>query len=552
MIKKFLWIDSSLNSKENILNLKYLKEEYPDSIIITKNSLQKGFDYLMSKKFRFIYLIISGRLFQDFIMMYKNNINKISCIPITCIYTSKKFKLILEKKIPFNENFLNIETFFYVKHSFYNPGGVFDNMNDIINFFKYCNNKLYYDNSQIFNNNKLNDNSIFKNYNYLNLYSFEKINNIEDLIFPFFIYKHLDDEVDKKHLNNFFKLLTQTYNDNKKINKLFKPLQNLNDIPDIISLKFLLHIYTLNSKFYKDLNYSLLVENYDIFEPMLLLLNKSIKKQLLPKNINDNLYRCCSLNKKEFLKLNEIFLNKKDGLPYGYLYSKTILSFSKNYQSAYQFMEIQDFNENLIPVTIQIIRNNIIYDESNILNIDLKDISYFEDESEVIFLPYSFFTLEKIENTSFKIGDKIKNGNIITLDYCFKYKDIISYLIKDKLIEDIINKILINNYVKDFLKYKLIHKFTKENLILFIKDNFKYNINIDIEINKYFKDLSINNEVKNIKENYNDKDINKNNQIILLDDLDFPEVESNEIKIEKKIEDYHKNDFDYNENILLN
>ena len=276
---------------------------------------------------------------------------------------------------------------------------------------------------------------------------------------------------------------------------------------------------------------------------MLLLLNKSIKNRLLPKNLNDNLYRCCSLNKNEISKLNEIFLNKKNGLPCGYLYSKTILSFSKNYQIAYQFMNIQKFNENTTPVIIQILRDYNINDDSYILNIDLKDISYYNNESEVIFLPYSFFTIEKIEETSFLIGDKIKNGNIITLEYCCKYSNIISMYIKDAKIEEMINEILINNYVKDFLKYKLINKFTKENLILFIKDNFIFNKNLEIEINKNFKNLSINNEVKNM---------NEKNEIILSDNLNFPEVKLNKMIIKKQKEDYHKNkNDDISEKLLL-
>ena len=563
LIKKFLWIDTSINSNENILNLKYLKEEYPNTKIITFNSLQKGIDYLLSKKFRFVYLVISGSLLQEYIKLYTNNINLITCIPITCIYTSKNFKLILEKKKPYDEKKLNKIIFNYINHPFFNPGGVFDNFKDIIKFFKfcndklninkiynieytikkleYCNNKLYIENNKLFNNNKLNINSFFENYDYSNLFSFEKINYIQDLIFPFFIYKLLDYEYDKNNLNNFFKLLTNIYNDNKKIIKLLKPLQNLNNIPDIISLKFLLFIYTLDSNFYKDLNYSLLIEKYDIFEPMLLLLNKSIKKRLLPKSINDNLYRCCSLNNKEISKLNEIFLNKKFDLPCGYLFSKSILSFSKNYQIAYQFMNNQNFNENTTPVIIQILRDNNFNDDSYILNIDLKDISFFNYESEVIFLPYSFFTIEKIEETSFTIGDKIINGNIITLDYCCKYKNIISILIKDGQIEEMINKILINNYVKDFLKYKLIHKFTKENLILFIKENFIFNKNLELEINKYFNDLSLNN------------DVNEKKEINLSNNFNFPNVNLNKMKIENKKEDYHKNeDDDISEKLLFN
>ena len=565
LIKKFLWIDASINSNENISNLNYLKEEYPKIKLFTFNSLQKGIDYLLSKKFCFVYLIISGSLLQEYIKLYTKNINLISCIPITCIYTSKNFKLILEKKKPYDEKFLNEQIFKYIKDPFFNPGGVFDNLNDIIDFFKYCNNKLiidqiynkdntiklleycnnklYIEKNKIFNNNKLNINSFFEKYDYSNLFSFEKINYIQDLIFPFFINNLLNYKYDNSNLKNFFKLLVNIYNDNKKIIKLLKPLQNLNTAPDIISLKFLLYIYTLDSNFYKDLNYSLLIEKYNIFEPMLLLLNKSIKNRLLPKNLNDNLYRCCSLNKNEISKLNEIFLNKKNGLPCGYLYSKTILSFSKNYQIAYQFMNIQKFNENTTPVIIQILRDYNINDDSYILNIDLKDISYYNNESEVIFLPYSFFTIEKIEETSFLIGDKIKNGNIITLDYCCKYSNIISLLIKDAKIEEMINEILINNYVKDFLKYKLINKFTKENLILFIKDNFIFNKNLEIEINKNFKNLSINNEVKNM---------NEKNEIILSDNLNFPEVKLNKMIIKKQKEDYHKNkNDDISEKLLL-
>ena len=48
---------------------------------------------------------------------------------------------------------------------------------------------------------------------------------------------------------------------------------------------------------------------------------------------------------------------------------------------------------------------------------DLKKISYYEDEEEVLFFPFSSFGIKKIEET------KIKNENAfeITLEYLGKY-----------------------------------------------------------------------------------------------------------------------------------
>ena len=513
IINEVVWIDSSINSQENSDNLKKVKNKFPNVSIIALNSLDECFNYLYSKKFCFIYLIISGKLFQDYIKKYYQNLKDLTCIPITSVYTSTNFKLILEQKKPNNNNLLNKNLFLFVNHKFYNPGGVFDNYNHLIEFIQDFDNKLYFK----IDNKILKKNSFFKLYDYSNFFSFGKITCVEELIFPLYYYKFLNDFFDSKYLNDFFKFITKTYCDNKNIIKLIKPLENLNEIPNIISIKYLLHLYTMDSNFYKDLNYSFLSDNYNDYVPMNILLNKSIKKGLLHKNISEDLYRFCSLNKKEILKLNQIMINKNLNLPEGYLYSKTFLSFSKNYQLAFNFLKIQNLTDDIIPVLIQIKRNYIIEDDSSILNIDLKNISYYENEEEVLFLPYSFFTIENIEEVGFDLGDKKLNGNIITLDYCIKYKTKIVNLIKDELLEELIKKIKNNEYFRDANKNNKINlKETDENLRFIINDIRKFNKNNSdfIKTIDYIgknKNLNINNVNQNYNNNYNYCCDNNNN-----------------------------------------
>ena len=78
-------------------------------------------------------MIISGKLFGRYIKKIKDNINRIINIPYTYIFTSSHYKKILLKEIPDSEHKISYDTITAINDDFYNPGGVYDNINKILN-----------------------------------------------------------------------------------------------------------------------------------------------------------------------------------------------------------------------------------------------------------------------------------------------------------------------------------------------------------------------------------------------------------------------------------
>ena len=125
IVNKLLWLDESIDNSENSSLCFSFKKILPDIILIPCNNLQKGFDELYKLNFELAFVIISGRLFESYILKLKNEFNSIKSIPLTMVYTSKRCKNELEGKTTGNYAFSAI-TLASVNDPFLNPGGVVD------------------------------------------------------------------------------------------------------------------------------------------------------------------------------------------------------------------------------------------------------------------------------------------------------------------------------------------------------------------------------------------------------------------------------------------
>jgi len=88
-------------------------------------------------------VIVSGRLSGRYIRKIKENINKIINIPYTFIFTSSNFKSVLLGIIPDKEQKKSYDTMMTVNNGFYNPGGVFDDFNVLLNEMKNVSNQIF-------------------------------------------------------------------------------------------------------------------------------------------------------------------------------------------------------------------------------------------------------------------------------------------------------------------------------------------------------------------------------------------------------------------------
>ena len=88
-MSKIIWIDREIYNEENLGYVKELEElGYKKLRLFEKVS--EAFDYMKSILFEETKIIVSGRLFNEFINTFKENINDICFIPKIIIFIGKE------------------------------------------------------------------------------------------------------------------------------------------------------------------------------------------------------------------------------------------------------------------------------------------------------------------------------------------------------------------------------------------------------------------------------------------------------------------------------
>ena len=456
-IKNIIWIDEN-NQKD--LNKKYYRKlisKFPDANVIFFGNLE-CLNNLNMFSFQTIHLIISGKLFQDYLNYIKKNLCKLKCIIVSIIFTSPEMFETFTNK-PDNHQYIKNETYQYLENEFYNLGKFHYRFSEIEKFFeKY--------------EQQMNDN--FKLYPiiqektkiiYDNVYIFQEIKNSKDLIL-FSLYDSISKkiiDINELEIKEFIKKCLELYN-NAEVTELLLPLTILTEIPYEILSKYFIRLYTLQNNFYNDINNSLLNDKEKHFSCYIKMLYKGLEINSLKSfNINEcNIYRGSYINKEELKSIKTYYenmkkmKNKKCNLPSSVLYSKSFLSFSKNEKKAVNFLNNNNHNLNAVPVLF-IITQKKPYKYEYISNADLEkdSISRYSNEKEVLFFPFSCFTVEKIkDNFYFEINSKKIQIHLIYLDYLGKYSDTIINTI-NKIDEIELEKEIENsNYIKNIQKTK--------------------------------------------------------------------------------------------------
>ena len=207
--------------------------------------------------------------------------------------------------------------------------------------------------------------------------------------------------------------LYDTYKENEKIEKLLEPIDGIPEIPIEILCKYYARLYTIQSDFYNDLNKSLREENLQLkIEELLFSATKDnyysitfiksfyegIKLDCFKFDLKDKLYRFSFIGQKELDKIKEYLKNKKEGIPAVNFFSKTFLSFSeeeevaKGFYEPYKNNKSNYENKNLVPDFFHIIKKGNIK-KSLYSHIKIDNISFFENEKEVLFLPFTCFEI---------------------------------------------------------------------------------------------------------------------------------------------------------------
>ena len=356
--------------------------------------------YFKKIKFYITYIIISGSLFNEFISKLKTVINEIFSVPKIIIFTSE----ITKAKIAKSE---------LINNSFYNIGGIVVKFEDVLSFL----NKNFYN----------------KNLNFIRPlrreiiqaegeFSFEILDNKKDLLGLIYLNDFYEKPEEKACLN-FEKYLIDNYGDimSELISQIFNVDYNYSFS---LRIKYWLRAYTLETKFYKDMNSDLMKEKIKLYIPYIRLLYSGLKENLLNFNISNNLYRGALISIGEIQNLIN-FINRKCII----ISSKAFMSFSLDRNIAMNFMKKKKNTEKTFR-DLYILKAESKIDHNNATNADLRGISYFEDEREILLFPFSFF----------EISDILRKENYyeIYLNYLGKYKELFHFENKSILEKEIV------------------------------------------------------------------------------------------------------------------
>ena len=305
-----------------------------------------------------------------------------------------------------------------VNNGFFNPGGVYDDFNELIIDLK---RKKNYEEIKI-------QKRLTEKLNYEGILTFEYLKSEEDLL-AIALYKDIitNDKTTKEDCKQFHNYILSF--DNKELNNIIKNLNLFGYIPFQILSKYWVRLYTVESQFYKilnnDLMKSILYDNYKIFIKMMYTGVSINSIKLYPGKF---LYRGSSINKIEIEKIKQY--NEKGKLSNVVVFSKAFLSFSEDKEEAIKFCGNTD--ENKIGCLYILQNNNINLKESNA---DIHNFSVFPNEKEILFFPGSSFIISKLKDID---DNKIE----ITLNYNGKFKEKFYYIYED---QTKINNLIRNN-----------------------------------------------------------------------------------------------------------
>ena len=221
----------------------------------------------------------------------------------------------------------------------------------------------------------------------------------------------------REKIDEFTKLLYNKYSsENKSIKLLLNKIKSIPNIPIELLSKYYSRIYTIESSFYRDLNKDLRNNQKNNYLPFIKVLYEGVKLGSLSLASNNNLYRGSLISNYEIILIKNYLKNKIPGLPGAIVFSKVFLSFTKVKLIAEKFLNSGKKSDNLSKVLFILEKDDNI-DYSLSTHSDLENVSFFPDEKEVLFFPFSSFEIKEIK-TSITNNENIY---IINLLYLGKY-----------------------------------------------------------------------------------------------------------------------------------
>ena len=470
--KHIIWIEEDINKEEYQYTYYEFIFNLPDYQIIRVESVKEAFDIITDSnnyeqyKFKLFYVIVSGKLSEEFFNEYMKKITEYHILAATIIYCKEEFQKKNERKPFYLDTFLN-------------PGGVASISLNVINYIKSVQCPYYLETP------KIEKDEIIEHINKDPTFSaeFTYIESLAEMFYPLLISKHINSTLIEKE--DFVKMQKEFMGLYPKLKHLFKPSQEKNiHIPYHILAKYYLHIYTLESNFFSNMNKELKERKFDKYRIYIYLLYHALNKGVFKSYSKSNLYRGGTLSIEEYNSLLEKFNKQKSSNLKNekvFFFSRKFLSFSKKEYVANEFLQIAIIC-NYTGVYVRFIVEGIEDNHYYVSNIDINEmkLSKFSEEEEVLFLPLSCFEVVDIQEEKFCEKD-IK---VIKLRYLNKYKEEI-----DKNCEELSkkqNKDDINNFIVNAINSKYAEELCRyldidDKLHKRFLDEFSKKLNIDLK-----------------------------------------------------------------------
>lgn len=448
--------------------------------------VNEGINYIKEIRFQKTIIIISQDLFPDFYESFRKNENEMYVLP----------KIIIFNEINETYDTEKYNTTLLINDEFYNIGGIKNNKDELIAFVESSINK--YKPEFVKNNEVRIKNEELK---------YQLISNKDELIVPIFYSKYIkiSEQIKiKECIGNIFKS-----NENIiPLGFIFSQLNEAGNIPISILSKFLIRAYSTHINFSLKMNQELLNKHFNDYLPIIQILYKSVYNCYLNFEYSHKLYKCFIDKKNNLETLFNNFNQKKNKFPKAILYGYSFFSFYYD-ESLFDNM-IDNFkkknsnDEVIIKLILEGTKNLRNVSNNTIIN---KELSYFEDEKEILFFPFSCFEIKKIDKNNEK-----------------QYTIILNYLSRDIFINEE-NKYLSNEPENEFSKVILNSGLIdKESLIKKDNTNKLVNQNEQQPNNKKEKEINIpfNHEylISSIY-SYNNNNNNKLTVISQIDDLNL-------------------------------
>ena len=490
--KNIIWIDSKIGNEENLYYRLKMEKQVSFENFKCVDNIPDAIEYLKELKFVKTIIICSGRFFPEFIGIFKENINEFVLCPEIIIFTGDKDIFLSLKE---NNQIL------LINHPFYNSGGVVDRFEELLSFLT----------KDITPDKEINNNSYSK-LSELEQFNFEYISNKNQLILPIF-FSSFFKKIDNNDIRLFNNRSLSKYR-NIEISSLFEQLLAVDEVPHEIICKYWIRAYTYESDFYKEMNKNLRVNQTKEYLIYIQMMYEGVKLKFLNFEQVSKLYRGTEFRTKELEKLKNSFKNKKKikgfDLPVSIVYNKSFFSFSTDEEEAKKFI-----------INVFLILN-IAEGEHSSNCASIKEYSYYENENEVLFFPFTCFEINNI------YINENNNYHIVELNYLGKYEN----LFKDKTPEELLKLApSYSNFVKDVFASNIIgeeYELSPKRL------KAKYNKYAD-RIRIFGATFVINNKNK-CHLNYKGKDLELK-EYIYITDLDLKQGED-EFEIELELHDY--------------